>query len=524
MSGRERLEMMVDSASVYFTEQFESKESFIFRLAPEVTLSNELEYYGANSPNRRDELIYKAVMESCLAVDDEVDFSGYDYVMLLTAGQSEIDGGGDDHIWPQQSFLSDWGVSFSLDSKVIDAFSVSTESCGVGTLCHEFAHNLGLVDLYDTDGPGSGGRANALWGEFALMDRGNRASPVPPCFSSVEMLSLGIGKCETLKKGEYTLAPLSREKRFLKAEGSNPDEFFLMECRFPEGWDRFLPCRGLVIYHVDLSENDAGWSDFYMKNLSAAERWQTNQVNCNPGYQCANLVEAIPGTHLASLVSFPQLGASSFSSATEPPFIYNSGEASKFALSSIGINGDGSVSFKVSEPVSIKSTAVFQDAAIISWECDGSVEGILTSEVSWSDAEGKSQGKARVPEGMTYTAEGLTPGTQYRFTVRITSTEAEQFSTWVTLTTKNYRQGSQPYIELGSAERNSDGSLKKGSRIPLRITNMPGTVSYSWTIDGKVITPESDGFYTLNSSGALKVVAEDVEGRINVIVKEVTVK
>lgn len=509
----ERMVQLADSASLYFTTQFAPGTEFIFELGPVVTLEAGMAYYGRNTSFIHDQFIYKALIEACLDSEDEVDFSQYDGIVLLTAGPDESDGASDDAIWPQKCKLSDWSSSLVLDGRTIDDFAVSTEYAGLGTFCHEFAHLLGLCDLYDADGPGSGGVSKALWGNLSLMDKGDKNGPQPPNFCAIELDQLGLGKCDTLKAGTYMLAPLERERHYLKALSPTEGEYFLFECRDNEGWDSNLGCSGLVIYHVDRSAMDAGYSDYYKKTLKAQERWFYNQVNCVPDRQCAYLVAAVPDATDISQVTFPQGGADSFTASTEPPFCFHDGSASKLAVTGITrLRDNGGVQLTVLEPITIGDITTYQDAATVRWTVAEELGAVKYCEVEWwKDGE---ENKSVAPvSGSCCTIEGLEPQTRYNFYVSIVTVGGSGFSTWSEFTTRAYRPGSVPYIDLGTAPR-----------IPLRVINLPTTAKAFWTFSGEPIKPEEDGFYTLPGNGILKVRIEDSDGNIHILVKEVNSK
>lgn len=506
----ESIKDMADSATMYFNDQFAQKSSFVFDCGPLVTLSEKMAYYGRNSPSRHDEFIYKALMESCLAADEFVDFSKYEGIVLLTAGISESEGAGENHIWPQQSFISEWGASLCLDGAVIDAFVTTTESSGLGTLCHEYAHNFGLQDLYDTDGTSSGGTSKALWGNLSLMDKGDKTGPLPVNFSAIELEQLGVGHCETMKAGDYTLEPLSRNKHFLKASSDTPGEYYLFECRKEEGWDKNIGCSGLFVYHIDRSSNEAGYSYYYKKILTAFERWEYNQVNCMPTFQCAELVPAKHDAESIAQVPFPQDGVSSFSSDTDPAFVFHDGSASGFVLKGIKLLENGNVRFTVSAAAVIKSIKTFQDAAIIAWEIPEESEKLTNIEIKWS-LEDQIIGIRKTESGSSFTISGLVPDTEYKVSVRFCYSDGSSCSSWDFFSTKPYREGSLPYIDLND-----------GKRIPLRVINLPDVINSVWTLNGQVITAEDDGYYTISQNGLLKVIAETKDGNINIIEKELT--
>lgn len=522
---------LADSASAYFTEQLAT--TVTFDLGPVITLPQDMSYYGHNSTLRRDELIYKAVMETCLASVDAVDFARYDAdadgvadnVLLLTAGVSEAEDAGDDAIWPQMNYLNEWSAAFALDGRKIDCFSVSTESAGLRTLCHEYAHSLGLMDLYDTDGSASGGLAPGLWGTLSLMDKGLRTGDgsLPPNFSAVELDILGEGTCELAAPGTHRLEPMGSSRRYLKIPTDVDGEYFLIECRAARGWDADLGCSGLIIYHVDRSSNPTGYSNYYKKDLTAAERWYYNQVNCRPDAECVHVVAALPTATSAAEIPFPQPGINNLDAETNQAFRYRDGIPVPYVLTDISTKSDGSVSFEISEPLKLLEVDVFQDAAILNWEVAGAIGQDVECEVAWCRDIEKihTSGKAK---GHTYTIEGLTPGANYMAIVSATTKDGHSYSVRTDFTTRTYREGSRPYILIPASQRNADGSFKPWARLPLRVANAPDAVSVRWSDGTNEIKAGDDGHFILTGNCTLRAEITNKDGSRDVIIKEVTIR
>ncbi|MBP5271531.1 MAG: M6 family metalloprotease domain-containing protein, partial [Clostridia bacterium] len=303
------------SALDYFNDQFEGKYGFEFTVGPVVTLSKEYAYYGENDDDDFDKRPQEAVAEACRLSDSLIDFSQFDgdndgevdNVFVFVAGHDEAEGAGADHIWSHQWTLSSAGIRLVLDGKSVNSYAISTElthSDGtwteifatIGTFCHEYSHVLGLMDLYDTDYEDSGGSSPSIWGTTGIMDHGNynNSGNTPPNYNAMELYSFGIGNMETLETGQQVLAPLSSQKRYFVSEADVDGEYYIFECRAAEGWDRYIGGSGMLIYHVDRSSNDAGYSTGEDRNLNAAERWWYNEVNANPDHQCMDLIEALP--------------------------------------------------------------------------------------------------------------------------------------------------------------------------------------------------------------------------------------
>ncbi len=522
VTPEEDLREVVTASQEYFNEQYDGAVDFIFEMASVVTLSENVSYYGSNYSDRRDVLLHRAVREACRSLSSGIDFSRYDNdadgvvdnVFLITAGMSENDGAGAEWIWPQHASLSNNGGMEQFGSVLVDGFSVCTEftsseqfRSGIGIFCHEFGHALGLVDLYDTDGNGSGGLSSGLFGT-GLMDSGCKRADGndPPCFSAVDLEMLSLGKCGTLSKGHYKLTPVETSRRYLKAATDREGEFFLFECR--RG-------KGLVVYHIDMSSSDAGYSDYYKKKLTAAERWEYSQVNCRPDRQCAYIVAdtscGLDGIFFRDC---------SFGSDTNPSFRYWSGATSRLALTGIKLESDGSVSFDVVEPIVLTTTTVFQDAAIVGWSVAEELGDITSFDVSWTD--GVSKRSMTLPSGaVSCTVEGLSPQTLYRITVRANSADGGAFSANTTVATKIRRDDSYPYIYLSGSERTPDGRFVPGARIPLRVFNLPRVLDVRWYFDNERISGDADGFYTITRAGQLKAEVLHDDGSREVIVKEI---
>ncbi|MCR4859881.1 MAG: M6 family metalloprotease domain-containing protein [Bacteroidales bacterium] len=514
----QQLEVSVRQAQEYFNRQYGSEDvSFQFDLASVTRLAHPLSYYGANYPDRKDIHLADAVREACTAQQGTVNFVPYDndsdgsvdVVFLLTAGPGEDTGGGEDAIWPQQGRLSDNGGTLDIRGKAIDRFAFSPEG-HIGIFCHEFGHILGLPDFYDTDGEGSGGNTPGLWGS-SLMDSGCLEAVLPD-FGAPEFDYLGLGRRDTLALGSYRLEPLLTGRRYLLAPTDKKDEHFLFACR--DG--------GLWVWHIDRSDNPAGYAPRLEKDLTATERWEMGFVNDNPEHPCARLVPANPAAASLQAFPFPQAGFESFGSDTPSPFRSWSGRGTDLALTSIRSEADGSVSFEVIAPLTLDDLTLYQDAAVVGWKADASLQEIQGYELSWSD--GTDEGHLSVgPDASCCTLEHLKPQTAYSLHISVLLPDDVRYSVSTRFVTKVYREGTYPYIYLNNVRRNTDGSFPAGTRIPLRVFNATQVEEVIWFLDGKRITPAADGSFTLNRSGVLSARILHTDGTSETIYKQITV-
>ena len=555
--AQERFENLMNkgesSVKNYLNDQFLGSYEFIFDVAPIVTLSQTHQYYGKNS-NGKDSRAAEAVAEACrLAAANGTDFSIYDTdndgkvddILLFYAGKDESEGGGDDCIWSHAWKLSAANINLTLNGKVIDSYAATSElslrSSGkyqfktIGTICHEYSHSLGLADMYDTDYGGSGGEADGLWKSTALMDKGNfnNDGRTPPYYNAIDRDMLGIGQCEELKEGHYVLEPINLNGRFLRMDTANEGEYYLIECRTNTGWDIYTRCKGLAIYHIDKSANLTGYSPVYERDASAAERWTSNEVNCRPQHQCADMIESLDNANDISQIMWPYGKNNSFTPQSSPSFTLWDGSASPLSITDILQIGDN-VSFNVVKSESANPEKaidirrdIYQDTAIIQWKTDipssTSPAFILIGEKGKSET-GEMTVNAFEPGKYAIRLEGLKPATTYTMKIHYEASGVKgevvnlQFST-----KKIYREG-YPFIFLNTVKRNEDGSFPAGSMLPLVLLNANKFKAVEWYMDDRSIIADKNGYFKLTRSCKIKAVILYIDGSKEIIEKSMRVK
>ena len=143
----------------------------------------------------------------------------------------------------------------------------------VGVFSHEFGHNLGLPDLYETDAGGSS--VVGVWSIMSLgawlstdgLPFGPQAGVRPAHFDAWSKVTLGFVEPDTLTDNAVArvLRPVEDFPDILHlwTNGDDSREYFLVENRAPHGFDRELPFAsfvtgGLLIWHVDedIATND----------------------------------------------------------------------------------------------------------------------------------------------------------------------------------------------------------------------------------------------------------------------------
>lgn len=253
----------------YFHDNSYGKFQLTFDIVGPVELSHNIAYYGRNQSNiagndiRPEEMVREAV----LAVDDEVDFSIYDWdndgevdqIFVVYAGYNEAQGGAANTIWPHMSLLKAYNKEVTLDNVTINTYACSSELAnssgtqvdGIGTICHEFSHCMGFPDMYDTS------YRNFGMGDWSLMNSGcyNGDGYRPSAYTSYERMTCGWLEPLELKeavkvKGMKGLTE-GGESYIIYADNQARTEYYLLENRQPVSWDDALPGKGLMITHID---------------------------------------------------------------------------------------------------------------------------------------------------------------------------------------------------------------------------------------------------------------------------------
>ena len=169
-------------------------------------------------------------------------------------------------VWPNTSIMTSIETP---DGMIISAYTNSCElwtnnsSCGIGTICHEFSHSLGLPDIYPTGGSSG---FYSVCDEWDLMDGGNFTNRgwCPPNYTAQEKMYMGwVTPVELTEPTTVTDMKSISDGGEIYMIRHTDTEYLLLENRQRTGWDAGTPGRGLVITHVDFSQG----------------AWESNTVN-----------------------------------------------------------------------------------------------------------------------------------------------------------------------------------------------------------------------------------------------------
>ncbi|MCQ2136138.1 MAG: M6 family metalloprotease domain-containing protein [Bacteroidales bacterium] len=549
----------VGCAKEYFDAQFNGSYEFIFDVTDIVTVSKDRKDYGGNDYSGSDIAPELMIEEACRLVDDKVDFSKYDddgdgevdNVFVFYAGGDEAEGVGDDYIWAHAWYIKDGaGKTLVLDGKVINRYACASElitfnagktfsMAPIGTFCHEYSHTFGLPDLYDTDYDGSSGTSDATWGSLTLMDSGNNNGNgnIPPYYSAIEREYLGIAQAQALPSGNARLEAIHKNNEFYRMESDKDGEYFLFECREKTGWDSAIGGEGLLVYHIDMSDNDAGRSETYRIGLSAAKRWVYNEVNSYPAHQCVDIIECNPnatgtaatrhfrGNYVVEDIFFPY---KSYNSITDIAFW--SGKKADISITGISYeNGTVQMSIIGSAvtPPKVKDLSIskFQDGAIINFNSSFSYDGEATVSYGPTGKQAKTI-KLHPYKVSSYAIaiDGLSPSTPYTVTVNFTLDSIQGESETKSFMTDSFHEGFYPHIHLKGIQKNNDGTYPSGSAFPLRIYDATDIDGIMWYYNEQPAKVDPDCWFRPAASGELKAEIFHTNGSKEIIVKQIKIR
>jgi immune inhibitor A len=164
-----------------------------------------------------------------------------------------------------------------VDGVRVFQYAICPQNGRVGVFAHEFGHNLGLPDLYDTDA----GAISSVVGVWSIMSFGAwlssdgtpfgpGAGTRPSHFDAWSKVAIGFVHPANLTDNiaDHEFQPVEDEPGIVRlwTNGVESSQYFLIENRAPRGFDEGLPFAsdvigGLLIWHVDddrATNNDVG--------------------------------------------------------------------------------------------------------------------------------------------------------------------------------------------------------------------------------------------------------------------------
>ena len=389
-------EGLYGSVRDYFESQSDGEFTMNFDVVGPITLPHSQGYYGGNSSaTQRDSIMGRMTLHAVQAVADQLQWKDYDndgdgyvdQVFVLYAGTNEAQYGGEDAVWPHKYNLSytkennyqpltmpdgtkmdDYACTSELTCYGFDDYGQTVfDVAGIGTLCHEFSHCLGLPDVYDTSYGGNYGMNT-----WSIMDEGqnngiNGPGLNPPAYTAYERMYCGWRQPVELTEDVQVrgMKPISEGgNTYIIYNKANRNEYYLLENRqiVYQGqdtqWDKALEGYGLLVTHVDFdpqvwAENEVNSTDptyNYSNNdhqrlhvLAADNSYQTWKIDTEMQLQYYDYSDVhgdcYPYGKLDSLSNMSMPRATLYNPNTDGRKLLNVG------LTNIKRNSDGTIDF-----------------------------------------------------------------------------------------------------------------------------------------------------------------------------------
>lgn len=309
---------LVSSARSYFNTVSYNQLTVNFTVDPTIyTLTNTMDYYGAPAggltsgdawaANQLGGGIGWLIWNAIDAADSNNNYAAYDSIMIYHAGageESDVLNNSANDIWSARwsgfAKATADGVTITAaiivpETEIQDGFNFSS----LGVTCHEYGHELGLPDLYDTK-PVPTSEGIGSWG---LMGSGNwngpgqnGSSPAHPCAWSKVHLGW-VTPILLIASQKGILLPQAETNPVAFRVNVGLNEYFLIENRQAVNYDQYLPGCGLLIWHIDDTVKTTDYDGDGISN------WADNQLQWNAFRKFVDLEEADGWGHMDARVN-----------------------------------------------------------------------------------------------------------------------------------------------------------------------------------------------------------------------------
>ena len=206
---------------------------------------------------------WQIAQDAAKLAQNDVNFKNYNYYVFIHSGNGQESSGVKDDVW-SVTYLG--GVLIQTNVKTLTRFQIVPEleaggAVPQGVYTHEFGHQLGLPDLYNTY------NGKTILGPWSLMDKGlwngNPPGASPAHMEAWSKTQLGfisgsmlaVANAGTTKT--YTIDPTEVASNNVHAveipveSSATPAHYYLVEVRASIGFDSALPATGVLITYVD---------------------------------------------------------------------------------------------------------------------------------------------------------------------------------------------------------------------------------------------------------------------------------
>lgn len=386
-----------------------------FDVVGPVTIDYSCEYPKPKTESGQDDSGFNSRLINLLKAslnkaNEIVDFTKYDLnsdgtidmVYFIFAGYgSYVQGNSYKYMWPHANdFTGYWAKTYGMnyDNKYFGRYACSVEIQdyegmasqhafldGIGTMCHEFSHVLGLADHYDTDYEENGEAETPSGWDVMAAGADYNFGLTPAGYSAFERHVLGFCEPEVLDvAGEYQLPAFGTgNKAYLIKTGTTNDDFYI-ENRQKQGWDSFLPGHGLLAWRAETTNSSV---------------WKNNKVNSNPNHVYLELLKAVPTKSIdTGYTPFPGTGnVVDLTAETTPALKSWAGKEAVVDLYEITETAEGMITFIAGKSVFETAIEDFESATLTTADatdqkgvfCNWTLEKATIAEV----ADGLGNGK-----------------------------------------------------------------------------------------------------------------------------------
>lgn len=392
-----------------------------------VTLPHNKSYYGSE---RAVEMIIDALGE----LGNEINLSDFDNdhdgvldgLAVIHQGTGQEASGSTSDIWSHSSVI--YGIE--RDGVLLRRYTIQPEILAttgeistIGVMCHEFGHNLGAPDFYDTDYSGSGGEfpGTGIWDIMGSGAWNGVYGDRPAGTNMWQKIQLGWVEpvilsetCDVSGMKDATNNPVA-----YRFDTTVPGEYFILENRQQNGmFDSALPGHGMLVYHVSeeriastIFENVVNAS-YPQGMFLVGANTKSKPTADNPFY----------GNIETAGAPFPGVGnVTVFSDNTTPSTLSISGRNAYKSVSSITESADGKISFHFEKenapeaPVDLEGT-VKEGLVYLTWQSPDSGQDITFTIYRNGKAVGNTKDTQYVDKSpsstgsITYFVDATYPG------------------------------------------------------------------------------------------------------------------
>lgn len=212
------------------------------------------------------------ITDAMAIIDSEIDLRDFDNdgdgvldgLAVIHQGSGAEASGSSNDIWSHsgiiygQTFDGVKMMRYTIQPEILYEKSTPDRMGTIGVMCHEFGHNLGAPDFYDTDYLLNGGEYYGT-GVWDLMGSGawngpNYSGTQPAGINMWQKIQLGWVTPEVLTESKSIRGMKSADSTPVayRFDTTEPGEYFILENRQQVGrFDSALPHHGLIIYHAN---------------------------------------------------------------------------------------------------------------------------------------------------------------------------------------------------------------------------------------------------------------------------------